>query len=165
VAAYRAITQAGTLFAEAPTGIGKTISVLFPAVRALAEGALERIFYLTAKTVGRAVAEKAFADMRNAGLRFRTVTLTAKEKVCFNDGLACDVNDCPFVRGYYDRVKGAIREALKTEALTRSVIEEIARRHQICPLELSLDLSLWVDAIICDYNYVFDPAVYLRRFH
>jgi DNA excision repair protein ERCC-2 len=164
VSAYRVITRSGTLFAEAPTGIGKTISVLFPAVKALAEGTLERIFYLTAKTVGRTVAEKAFAEMRNAGLHVRTITLTAKEKICLNEGQACDVSNCPLARGYYDRVKGAMKEAFKTPALTRRMIEEIARGHQICPFELSLDLSLWVDAIICDYNYVFDPAVYLRRY-
>ena len=163
VAAYRALARGGRLFLEAPTGIGKTISVLFPAVKALGEGKLERIFYLTARTVGRAVAEKACADLRQAGLRLRTLTLTAKEKVCVQEGRPCDPLTCPFARGYYDRRRPAMRAALEREEITRPVLEAVSREHQVCPFELSLDLSSWVDVIVCDYNYVFDPKVYLRR--
>ena len=163
VAAYRVLARGGRLFLEAPTGIGKTISVLFPAIKALAEGKLERIFYLTARTVGRAVAEKAFADLRRAGLRLRTLTLTAKEKVCVQQGEPCDPLTCPFARGYYDRRRPAMRAALTHEEITRPTLEAISREHQVCPFELSLDLSSWADAIVCDYNYVFDPKVYLRR--
>jgi DNA excision repair protein ERCC-2 len=163
VAAYRVLANGGRLFLAAPTGIGKTISVLFPAVKALGEGKLERIFYLTARTVGRAIAEKALVDLRRAGLKLRAVTLTAKEKVCVHDGKPCDLLTCPLALGYYDRVKPAIREALEREKITRVVLEEVGQKHQVCPFELSLDVSLWVDAIICDYNYVFDPQVYLRR--
>ncbi len=163
VAAYRVLAKGGRLFLEAPTGIGKTISVLFPAVKALAEGKLERIFYLTARTVGRAVAQKALADLRQAGLRLRTLTLTAKEKICVQEGQPCDAATCPFARGYYDRCKTAMREALAREEITRPVLEAVAREHQVCPFELSLDLSSWVDVVVCDYNYVFDPKVYLRR--
>ena len=163
VAAYRVLANGGRLFLAAPTGIGKTISVLFPAVKALGEGKLERIFYLTARTVGRAIAEKALVDLRRAGLKLRAVTLTAKEKVCVRDGKPCDPLTCPLALGYYDRVKSAIREALEREEITRSVLEVVAQKYQVCPFELSLDVSLWVDAIICDYNYVFDPQVYLRR--
>jgi len=163
VAAYRVLANGGRLFLAAPTGIGKTISVLFPAVKALGEGKLERIFYLTARTVGRAIAEKALVDLRRAGMKLRAVTLTAKEKVCVRDGKPCDPLTCPLALGYYDRVKSAIREALEREEITRSVLEVVAQKHQVCPFELSLDVSLWVDAIICDYNYVFDPQVYLRR--
>jgi DNA excision repair protein ERCC-2 len=164
VAVYRTLARGGRLFAEAPTGIGKTISVLFPALKAMSEGKLSKIFYLTAKTIGRIVAEKTLADMRQAGLRLRAVTLTAKEKICFNSGQPCDIRTCPFAIGYYDRVKIAIKAALEREALTKAAIEEVARQHQVCPFELSLDVSLWVDAIICDYNYVFDPRVYLKRY-
>ena len=114
VAAYRVLANGGRLFLAAPTGIGKTISVLFPAVKALGEGKLERIFYLTARTVGRAIAEKALADLRRAGLKLRAVTLTAKEKVCVREGHPCDPLTCPLALGYYDRVKPAIREALGT---------------------------------------------------
>ena len=163
VSAYRVLANGGRLFLAAPTGIGKTISVLFPAVKALGEGKLERIFYLTARTVGRAIAEKALVDLRRAGLKLRAVTITAKEKVCVRDGKPCDLLTCPLALGYYDRVKPAIREALEREKITRVVLEEVGQKHQVCPFELSLDVSLWVDAIICDYNYVFDPQVYLRR--
>jgi len=163
VAAYRVLANGGRLFLAAPTGIGKTISTLFPAVKALGEGRLERIFYLTARTVGRAIAEKALADLRRAGLKVRAVTLTAKEKVCVRDGHPCDPLTCPLAKGYYDRVKPAIREALGMEEITRPVLEAVGQKHQVCPFELSLDVSVWVDAIVCDYNYVFDPQVYLRR--
>ena len=163
VAAYRVMATGGRLFLAAPTGIGKTISVLFPAVKALGEGKLERIFYLTARTVGRAIAEKALVDLRRAGLKLRAVTLTAKEKACVRDGHPCDPLTCPLARGYYDRVKPAIREALEQEEITRAVLEAVGQKHQVCPFELSLDVSVWADAIICDYNYVFDPQVYLRR--
>lgn len=163
VAVYRAIAGGKTLFIEAPTGIGKTMAVLFPALKALAEGRFERVFYLTARTTARAVAERALADLRRAGLRARTLTLTAKEKICVQQGQPCEPQLCPFARGYYDRRKPAMRAALAREELTRSVIEEAAQAHQVCPFELSLDVSMWVDAVICDYNYVFDPRVFLRR--
>ena len=163
VAAYRVLANGGRLFLAAPTGIGKTISTLFPAIKALKEGKLERLFYLTARTVGRATAEKALVDLRQAGLKLRAVTLTAKAKVCVRDGHPCDPLTCPLARGYFDRVKPAIREALEREEITRSVLEAVGQKHQVCPFELSLDVSVWVDAIICDYNYVFDPQVYLRR--
>jgi len=163
VAAYRVLTNGGRLFLVAPTGIGKTISVLFPAVKALGEGKLERIFYLTARTVGRTIAEKSLADLRQGGLKLRAVTLTAKEKVCVRAGQPCDPQTCPMAIGYYDRVKPAIRDALEREEINRSTLEAVAQKHQVCPFELSLDVSVWADAVICDYNYVFDPQVYLRR--
>jgi DNA excision repair protein ERCC-2 len=163
VAAYRALARGGRLFLEAPTGIGKTISVLFPAIKALGVGKLERIFYLTARTSGRAVAQKALADLRQAGLHLRTLTLIAKDKICLKEGQPCDPAACPRARGYYDRSKAAMREALVREDITRPVLEAIGEEHQVCPYELSLDLSSWVDVVVCDYNYVFDPKVYLRR--
>ncbi len=163
VAVYRAIAGGGRLFVEAPTGIGKTISVLFPAVKAMAEGKLERIFYLTARTSGRAVAEKALADLRPAGARLRSLSITAKDKICFAPGQPCDGSVCAFARGYYDRLKPALRAGLASEEIARATLEKIGRQHQVCPFELSLDLSLWVDVVVCDYNYLFDPRVYLRR--
>ena len=164
VAVYRTIKSGGKLFAEAPTGIGKTISVLFPAVKAMGEGKVEKIFYTTAKTIGRTVAEKALKDLRARGLRFRSVTLTAKEKICFNDGKPCDLTTCPYAINYYDRIKPALRDAFESDSFNRDQIETLARKHQVCPFELSFDLSTWSDAIICDYNYVFDPSVSLKRF-
>jgi DNA excision repair protein ERCC-2 len=151
VAAYRVLANGGRLFLAAPTGIGKTISTLFPAVKALKEGKLERIFYLTARTVGRGIAEKALVDLRRGGLKLRAVTLTAKGKVCVREGHPCDPLTCPLARGYYDRVRPAIREALAQEEITRSVLEAVGQKHQVCPFELSLDVS------------VFDPQVYLHR--
>ncbi|HEX7862615.1 MAG TPA: helicase C-terminal domain-containing protein [Verrucomicrobiae bacterium] len=164
VAVYRTIKSGGKLFAEAPTGIGKTISVLFPAIKAMGQGSVEKIFYTTAKTVGRTVAEKALEDLRTRGLRLRSVTLTAKEKICFNDGKPCDLTTCPFAIVYYDRIKAALQDAFACDTFTREQIEALARKHQVCPFELSLDLSVWADAVICDYNYVFDPSVSLKRF-
>jgi DNA excision repair protein ERCC-2 len=164
VAAYRATKGGGRLFAEAPTGIGKTISVLFPAIKAQGEGRVEKIFYTTAKTIGRTVAEKALTDLRASELRFRSVTLTAKEKICFSDGKPCDLTTCPYATNYYDHIKAALKDALGEDEFTRENIERIARKHQVCPFEFSLDLSVWADAVICDYNYVFDPSVSLKRF-
>jgi DNA excision repair protein ERCC-2 len=164
VAVYRTIKKRGRLFAEAPTGIGKTMSVLFPSVKALGEGHIEKIFYATAKTIGRAVAESTFADLRAKGLGIRAVTLTAREKICFNNGEPCDLKTCPFAIGYFDRIKNALKASLDRESFTRAEIENLAREHQVCPFELSLDLSLWADAVICDYNYVFDPSASLKRF-
>jgi len=163
VAAYRMLANGGRLFLAAPTGIGKTISVLFPAVKALGEGKLERIFYLTARTVGRAIAGKALADLRQGGLKLRAVTLTARDKVCVQNDRPCDPRTCPLALGYYDRVKPAMREALAREEIDRPALEAVAGKHQVCPYELSLDVSVWADAVICDYNYIFDPQVYLRR--
>ncbi|MEI9962726.1 MAG: hypothetical protein WDM76_16900 [Limisphaerales bacterium] len=163
VSAYRVLSEGGRLFLSAPTGIGKTISALFPAIKALGENKLERVFYLTARTIGRTVAEKSLADLRHAGLKLRAVTLTAKQKICVRDGQPCDQLTCPLAIGYFDRIKSAVREALQREEITRAILENIAQKHQVCPFELSLDVSVWADAIICDYNYVFDPQVYLRR--
>lgn len=162
-AAYRVLANGGRLYLAAPTGIGKTISVLFPAVKALGAGKLERLFYLTARTVGRTIAEKACADLRRGGLKLRAVTLTAKDKVCVRAGQPCDSLTCPLALGYYDRIKPAVREALGRQEINRAALEAVAEKHQVCPFELSLDVSLWSDAVIGDYNYVFDPQVYLRR--
>lgn len=164
VEVYKAIKSKDRLYVQSPTGVGKTIAALFPAVKAVGQGLAAKIFYLTAKTPGRAVAEKALEDMRQAGLDLRSVTLTAKEKICFCPPVNCDPQVCPFARGYFDKVKLALAEIDQRQAFTRPVIEELARKYEICPFEFSLDLSLWADCIICDYNHAFDPRVYLHRF-
>lgn len=164
VAVYQTIRARRRLYAQAPTGTGKTIATIFPAVKALGMGLAEKIFFLTAKTVTRGLAEEAFDKLRLGGLRFKTVTLTAKEKICFTPGAACTAEECEYAQGYFDRVNAALVDMWGTDAFTSDTIEEYARKHNICPFELSLDLSLWVDCIICDYNYVFDPRVYLKRF-
>lgn len=161
---YRTIADSGQLIVQAPTGIGKTMAALFPAVKALAEGHTEKIFYLTARTTGRTVAEQALDILRENGLRIKHLSLTAKEKICFNPDRACSGDDCEFARGHYDRIDRALSDAFARDCLTRETIEEIARKHRVCPFEFSLDLSLWIDCIICDYNYAFDPRVYLRKF-
>jgi DNA excision repair protein ERCC-2 len=164
VAVYRTIRDGEQLLAEAPTGIGKTISVLFPAIKALGEGKARKIFYLTARTVGRAVVQETVALLRENGLRLRSLTLTARDKICFKEAETCDALECPYATAYYDRIKPALRAALKEESLDRGTIEALARRHSVCPFELSLDAARWTDLIICDYNYAFDPGSYLRRF-
>jgi DNA excision repair protein ERCC-2 len=161
---YKTIRASGRLYVQSPTGVGKTIAALFPSVKALGQGLATKIFYLTAKTSGRLVAEKALEDMRQADLHLRSVTLTAKEKICFCPPVNCDPDVCIFARGYFDKVKEALEEVDQHQAFTRPVIEEIARKYEICPFEFSLDLALWVDCIICDYNHAFDPRVYLHRF-
>jgi DNA excision repair protein ERCC-2 len=164
VTVYRAIRDHERLYVQAPTGVGKTIATLFPAVKALGLGLVVKIFYLTAKTPGRLVAEGTLGDLRHAGLQFKSVTLTAKEKICFCPLANCDPDECVFARDYFGKVKRALVEFENYDAFSRPVIEQIAREYEICPFEFSLDLALWVDCLICDYNYVFDPRVYLRRF-
>jgi DNA excision repair protein ERCC-2 len=164
VEVYKAIRANDRLYVQAPTGVGKTIAALFPAVKAVGLGLVDKIFYLTAKTPGRFVAEVALDDMRRAGLHFKSVTLTAKDKICFCPPANCDPDECVFARNYFGKVKTALTEIDQYDAFSRPVIEQIAREYEICPFEFSLDLALWVDCIICDYNYAFDPRVYLRRF-
>lgn len=164
VAVYRTIRDGGQLFAEAPTGTGKTMGVLFPAIKALGEERARKIFYLTARTSGRAIAQEAIATLRAKGLRLRAITLTARDKICFNNGARCDVASCQFATSYYDRIKPALKQALAEDALEREGLEALARRFEVCPFELSLDAARWADVIVCDYNYAFDPGSYLRRF-
>ena len=166
LATYQSVDARENLFAQAPTGIGKTISVLFSAMKGIGQGKVEKVFYLTAKTSGRAVAEKALDDMRRGGLSVKSITLTARDKICFVEPgqKSCDSERCEFAIGYFDRVGGAIEELFQLDAFTPAAIEDAARRHTVCPFELSLDLSLWADVIICDYNHLFDPRAYLKRF-
>ncbi len=152
------------LFAQAPTGIGKTMATLYPSIQAVGKNTVSKIFYATAKTVTRAVAQKAVDTLQRKGLRLKTVTITAKDKICFNPDAECKPEDCEFAKGYYDRLRPAIKELFEQDALDRPAIEAMARKHSLCPFELTLDMSLWADCIICDYNYLFDPRVYLRRF-
>ena len=163
--AYRSIIAEKKLFANAPTGIGKTISTVFPAVKAMPHSNLNKLFYLTAKTITRAVAEDAVYRLQQNGLRFKTVTITAKDKICFCDERICTPEHCIYAKGHYDRINNAVLDTFRNnDAFTREVIEKYAKKHTVCPYEFSLDLALYTDSVICDYNYVFDPRVYLRRF-
>ena len=162
---YRAILRKKNLFIEAPTGVGKTVSTIYPAVKALSMKLSEKIFYLTSKTIVRTAAMDCFGKLMNKGLIARVVTITAKDKVCFLEKRACNPIECPYAKGYYDRVNDATYEFIKTPGVyDREAIIDAAKKYEICPFEFSLDVSLWCDAVICDYNYVFDPNVYLRRF-
>lgn len=163
-AVYKTIVEEQSLFVKAPTGIGKTLSTLFPSIKAMGEGMLQRIFYLTAKTITRTAAEEALSLMERKGLHIHAVTITAKDKICFREEGGCSADACPFRDGYYDRINGAILDLLEHETLiSRSVVEIYARRHQVCPFEMSLDAAYAADVIICDYNYVFDPRINLKR--
>lgn len=162
---YHTICHQKKLFIEAPTGVGKTISTLFPAVKAVGEGKAERIFYLTAKTITGTVAADTYDIMRSGGLRMKTVFITAKEKLCPLEKVECNPKACPYAKGHYDRINDAMYDLLTTEdAFTREKIMEYAQKHTVCPFEFCLDMSLFADGIICDYNYLFDPHVYLKRF-
>lgn len=162
---YRTIARRKNLFLQAPTGVGKTISTIYPAVRAMGENLAERIFYLTAKTITATVAKETFALLKERGYVAKTIQLTAKEKLCMCEEMECNPVHCPYAKGHYDRVNDAVFDLLqKSDMFTREEILEQAEKYQVCPFEMSLDVSLWVDHIICDYNYVFDPNAKLKRF-
>lgn len=179
---YQTIYHKRRLFLEAPTGVGKTVSTVFPAVKAMGEGMAEKIFYLTAKTITRTVAQECFGLLQEKGLQMKTIALTAKDKICFmkqqemqeqeehaladrTGDVECNPDACPYANGHFDRINDAMYDLLTHEDhFTREKIQEYAARYQVCPFEFSLDMSLFSDVIICDYNYVFDPRVYLKRF-
>lgn len=162
---YRTILRKKNLFLQAPTGVGKTISTLFPAIKAVGEGLADRIFYLTAKTITGTVAKDTFELFLKNGLRSKIVTITAKEKMCFCEEMDCNPVNCPYAKGHYDRVNDAVYDLIKNnDLMTREILLSQAEKYKVCPFEMCLDTATWCDDIICDYNYVFDPNVYLKRF-
>ena len=162
---YHTMRTEKQLFIQAPTGIGKTMAAIFPAVRAVGEGYGDKIFYLTAKTITRTVAEEAFHILKEKGLSYKTISITAKEKLCLCEETDCNPEKCPYAEGHFDRVNAAVFEILNAkDTYLREDLLEQAEKYRVCPYEMCLDISSWVDAVICDYNYVFDPNVYLRRF-
>ena len=209
---YRTISRGKNLFIQAPTGVGKTISTIFPAVKAVGEELADRIFYLTAKTITATVAKETFGLLREQGYQAKIIQLTAKEKLCLcgreakfteeneqitlldftqesdkriggkkkepgdeiqedpypefpQEKLECNPQNCPYALGHYDRVNDAVYELLQeSDLFMREEIVAQAKKHRVCPFELSLDVATWCDNILCDYNYVFDPNVYLKRF-
>lgn len=165
VAVYKTILDKDILFAQAPTGIGKTISTLFPALKAIGEKKCEKIFYLCAKNITASVAYDTIAFIYEQGVRFKTVALTAKDKICFLEERNCDPKHCPYAKGYFDRCQDALYALVsQNDFIEKDKVCEVAKDHMVCPFELSLDASLYADVIVCDYNYVFDPRVYLKRF-
>lgn len=160
---YKAITEGKKCFAEAPTGIGKTMSTLFPAVKALGTKETQKIFYITAKTTTREIANNTLRIMREKGLNLRSVNITAKEKCCKMEEKKCIPEYCPYANGYFDRVNIALKEALRhKEEYDLEYINKLSEEYNICPFEFSLELSNFCDVVICDYNYIFDPQASLK---
>ena len=165
VAVYKTVSRKKRLFIQAPTGIGKTLSTIFPAVQAMGAGKASKVFYLTAKTITRTVAEEAFRILRSRGLVFTAVTITAKEKLCPMEKAECNPEACPYAKGHFDRVNEAVFDILHLEQeMDRETVLRYAEKYRVCPFEFCLDISSWTDGIICDYNYVFDPNVRLKRY-
>lgn len=162
---YAMAKKRGRLFAEAPTGIGKTISTLFPFIKALKDDDNSKIFYLTAKTSGRESAHQAVKLLKEKGLSLSDIMITAKDKICFCKGQACNPEECPYAKGYYNKIQTVLRYAiLNYDDFDLQTITQLAYENQICPFEFELDLSLFMDIIICDYNYLFDPISYMKRY-
>lgn len=162
---YRTINRQKTLFIQAPTGVGKTVTTIYPAVMAVGQGLADKIFYLTAKSITGTVAQDTFNILKEKGYRAKVLSITAKEKMCLCESKECNPVDCKYAKGHFDRVNDAVFELLNNEdEMTRDVLIAQAEKWTVCPFEMSLDASLWADNIICDYNYVFDPNVYLKRF-
>lgn len=162
---YLSIKRKQNLFVQAPTGIGKTMAALFPSVKAMGDGYAEKMFYLTAKTIARGVAVDGLETLRKAGLHFRSILITAKEKICPLPEMKCEPEHCPYAKGHFDRINEAVYDCITHEVnITREIVLEYANKHMVCPFEMSLDISLFVDGIICDYNYVFDPRVKFHRY-
>jgi len=163
--AYRAIRDRGRLYLQAPTGLGKTMGVLYPAIKSIGEGHADKAFYLTAKGVGARLPEEALGLLRRKGLSVKSISLTSKEKSCLMESRSCDPEHCPYAADYYTKLNGAVRELFAGgDAFDADSLRAYALRAMMCPFELSLDISLWCDVIICDYNYAFDPSAYLRRY-
>ncbi|MCR5323799.1 MAG: ATP-dependent DNA helicase [Lachnospiraceae bacterium] len=164
-AVYKSIGSGKKLFIEAPTGVGKTMSTVFPAVWSMGEDKTEKIFYGTAKTIARTVAEEAFSILRDKGIKIRSVTITSKEKLCILEKPECNPETCERAKGHFDRVNDCVYDMLTNEEyIDREMILKYAEKHMVCPFEMCLDVTLWADAVICDYNYLFDPTVHLKRF-
>lgn len=159
---YYAMRDGSSTLIEAPTGIGKTAASLFGALKALGKQKVTALFYLTARTTGRRAAEMALDRMRQQGLKLRSISITAKEKCCLLEKKECF--GCPYAADYYERRREALREAMRIEAADAESIHRLAVEYELCPYELSLDMSEQADVIICDYNYAFDPRVRLRRY-
>lgn len=165
VSVYKTIQQKRNLYIQASTGVGKTLSTIFPTVAAMGQDYIDKIFYLTSKTITRTVAQDTYKLLQDNGLCIKTVTITAKEKICFGGTCSCNPLECPYAKGHFDRINDAVYNTLvENNFIDRECIEKYAIKYQVCPFEMQLDISNWCDSIICDYNYVFDPNVALKRY-
>lgn len=164
---YGIALNGGLLFAEAPTGIGKTMSTLFPFVKSFSSTDNEKIFYLTAKNPGKEAAINAVDTINETNDNvISAISITARDKICPNPDKGCNPDECIFAKAYYKKVNEVLKKALskKNQLFTSKEILKLANRYEICPFEFELDLSLYLDVIICDYNYFFDPQVYFKRY-
>lgn len=162
-AGYISLRDKSNLLVEAPTGTGKTIATTFPAVKAIGESKLDRVVYATARTTGQQAAADAFSLLRESNDALVHTTVSAKERVCLTPGAACRPDECEYAKGHYDRVRDATQMLLRKGDVDRDAVDAVAKSKKVCPFELSLDVAEWSDAVICDYNYVFDPFVQLKR--
>ena len=165
IAVYQAIDDEVNLFCQAPTGIGKTMSTIFPSIKSMNAGKIDKIFYLTARSTTKTQANSALGILIDKGLSIKSIVFTAKEKVCINDKVKCNPRECPYAKGHFDRVNKAIIDILENEqVIDYDILVRYSKKHKVCPFEYQLDLGIYTDMVVCDYNYVFDPQVYLRRF-
>lgn len=160
---YVALREKKRLFAQAPTGIGKTMAALYPALLAIGEDKCQRTVFLAARTTGRRSALDAMILLHSRGANAMTAEITAKDKICPMEKRDCRPEVCPFARGFYDRLPAALEEGMTYSMLDRTQVSALAKKHQVCPFELSLELAMLSDVIVCDYNYVFDPLVAMDR--
>lgn len=165
ISIYKTIQEEKKIFVNGPTGIGKTISTLFPSIMSMTQGSVEKIFYLTSKNTQREIVESTLCSLLEKELKLKYTSLTAKEKICFKEQTKCNPEYCEYAKGHFDRLNGAVEDIFNNEnTFTKEVISKYAQKHRVCPFEFSLDLTLWSDLILCDYNYIFDPRVSLKRF-
>lgn len=163
-AVLTSIKRKQPLFVQAPTGIGKTISALYPAIKSIPENLSDFTFYLTAKSSTQEVAKKTLKDLKEQGLIVKSIQIAAKEKICLCKDIYCDTTLCPYAVKYYENSKAAIKDLFLVNTVDFADLQKVAKKFEVCPFELSLDMALFCDIIICDYNYVFDPRVMLERF-
>ncbi|MFW6262881.1 MAG: helicase C-terminal domain-containing protein, partial [Thermotogota bacterium] len=165
VMVYHSVKNKKKLFAQAPTGTGKTLATLFPAIKAMGKGLTNTLFYLTSKTITRQAIENTLQLLKTKGLKLKSIVITAKEKMCINSEFKCNPYSCPYAKGHFDRINEALKDVVTYEGhYNTAIIQEYAQLHIVCPYELALDLSEFTDCVICDYNYLFDPRAYLRRY-
>jgi len=166
-AIYRAVRDKYPLLCEAPTGIGKTVSALFPVIKLLGEGQVSQAVYLTAKVSGRQTAFDTIRVLENHGLDVSAIGIRSKQPTCFCSNGRCERDDsgiCPMTIGFFDRLPDAREELLKVGVISAESLDDVAWHHQLCPFELALQMLPWTQVVIADYNYVFDPLVCLPHF-
>ena len=161
---YKAAATGRVLLAEAPTGTGKTLASLFPAIKAFNKTPADKIFYLTAKTTGKQLALENLQLIAtdSEATPLRVLELTAQEKICLEPDKRCAGDSCPFARNFYDKLFLARQAAYATPLLTKQSLTQLAHVHEICPYYLGMEMSRWVDIVVADFNYYFDTSALLQ---